>query len=135
MDNGKNFWEGAEVISTYTRAQALEDGYLCDFTPLAKEAGFKWPMAFTSNVYEQLVKVPEGVQGQDPEGRAWDILHMLKVAIAQSKEGGDLLPFTVIVRNHNRGRLTRKDEVKLWCSVGPGDKGEPVMTVMFPEDY
>jgi type I site-specific restriction endonuclease len=29
-----------EVISTYTRAQALEDGVLVDAGPMAEEAGF-----------------------------------------------------------------------------------------------
>jgi hypothetical protein len=28
----KGFWEGAEVISVYTRAQAIEDGVLVDMT-------------------------------------------------------------------------------------------------------
>ena len=30
-----------EVISTYTRAQAIEDGVLIDAGPTAKEVGFK----------------------------------------------------------------------------------------------
>ena len=30
-----------EVISTYTRAQAIEDGVLIDAGSIAKEAGFK----------------------------------------------------------------------------------------------
>ena len=34
-----------DVISTYTRAQALEDGVLIDPGTMAAEAGFKWPVA------------------------------------------------------------------------------------------
>ena len=34
-------------IHTYTRAQALADGVLVDAGPLAKEAGFRWPVALT----------------------------------------------------------------------------------------
>jgi len=32
------------VISTYTRAQAIEDGVLIDPGSMAKEVGFKWPV-------------------------------------------------------------------------------------------
>ncbi len=38
----------SEVIYAYTRAQALDDGILVDATALAKEAGFKWPVAVTT---------------------------------------------------------------------------------------
>ena len=30
-----------DIISTYTRAQAIEDGVLIDISPTAKEAGFE----------------------------------------------------------------------------------------------
>ena len=36
----KGFWDDAEIISIYTRAQAIEDGVLVDVTDTAKEAGF-----------------------------------------------------------------------------------------------
>ena len=35
------------VISCYSRAQAIEDGVLVDVTNMAREAGFKWPVALT----------------------------------------------------------------------------------------
>lgn len=40
-----------EVISVYTRAQALEDGVLVDLSYLAREAGFRWPLAVTRAVW------------------------------------------------------------------------------------
>ncbi len=36
-----------EPISIYTRAQALDDGFLVDVSELAKEAGFRFPVALT----------------------------------------------------------------------------------------
>ena len=36
-----------EVVSGYSRAQAVEDGFLCDISELAKEAGFKFPVAIS----------------------------------------------------------------------------------------
>jgi hypothetical protein len=42
MGNTKEGWEKMEVIHSYSRTQALEDGVLVDISPLAKEAGFKF---------------------------------------------------------------------------------------------
>ena len=44
-----------EVISTYSRAQAIEDGVLIDAGSMASEAGFKWPVALTSAVWADCV--------------------------------------------------------------------------------
>lgn len=60
------------VIHTYTRAQALADGVQIDFSEVAREAGFKIPVFITATVYNEFVKVPEGVIGQDEPGRLWD---------------------------------------------------------------
>jgi len=44
------------AISTYTRAQAIEDGVLIDPGTMAKEAGFnKWPVALTANAWADCV--------------------------------------------------------------------------------
>jgi len=44
-----------DVISTYTRAQAIEDGVLINAGPMTKEAGFKSPVALTSAVWADCV--------------------------------------------------------------------------------
>jgi hypothetical protein len=44
-----------EVISTYTRAQAIEDGVLVDAGSIALEAGFTGPVALTSAVWADCV--------------------------------------------------------------------------------
>ena len=43
------------VISTYTRAQAIEDGVLVDAGSMAKEAGFNWPVALTAAAWADCV--------------------------------------------------------------------------------
>lgn len=43
------------VISTYTRAQAIEDGVLVDPGSMAKEAGFKLPVALTADAWADCV--------------------------------------------------------------------------------
>ena len=121
-----------EVIHSYTRAQAIEDGVLVDVSEVASEAGNRFPVAVTRAVWGQYVEVPPGVECQDEQGRLWDILWMLYCAIRR-EGGGDRIFFEVTVRNHN-GKLTRKDRVKLEAVCGPGDDGEAVITVLLPDE-
>lgn len=118
------------LIYSYTRAQAIADGVLIDVSNLAKEAGFRFPVAMTSTVWGKCVSVPEGVEGQDETGRLWDVLSMLRFRIrASSGKEGELF-FEVLVRNDNQ----RPRKVKLKAVCGPGDDAEPVITVMLPEE-
>ena len=128
----KGFWDGADVIYAYTRAQALEDGVLVDVSEIAKQAGIKFPVALTSTVWGQYVDVPEGVNCQDERGRLWDILWMFRCAAA--KFSGSTLLFKLYVRNHNRERLDSRDLVTLKAICGPGDTPEPVITIRLPDE-
>jgi len=91
----KGFWDGAEVIYAYTRAQAIEDGVLIDVSSVAKEAGIKFPVAMTRTVWGKYVEVPEGVSCQGETGRLWDILWMFRCAAARFN--GDTLLFKLYV--------------------------------------
>jgi hypothetical protein len=68
-----------ETVFSYTRAEALEDGVLIDISELAKEAGFKFPVAITCGIYELLRDTVQA--GQSFEGRAWDMLMVLRYEI------------------------------------------------------
>jgi hypothetical protein len=57
---------------------------------------------------------------------------MLRCQIRRSH--GDTLRFQLYVRNHNRERLTRQDLVTLKAICDPGDDGEPVVTIMPPDE-
>ncbi len=116
-------------LHSYTRSQAIEDGVLVDVTTTAKEAGIKHPTAVTQAVFEKYIRVPEGVIGQDEAGRTWDILSMLRLAIARSI-GGDSLRYTVLIRNDNAG--AQPIELKALCH--PGDHAEPVITILLPDE-
>src|SRR5271154_2679590 len=96
-------FEQTDLISSYSRAQAIEDGVLVDASSQAKEAGIKYPVALTSAVWTRCVEVPPGVVCQDEAGRLWDVLWMLHCAIRRS-DGGALLYFRLNVRNDNRER-------------------------------
>jgi len=44
-----------DVIFTYSRAQALDDGVLVDAGPMAKDCGFRWPVAITAAAWSDCV--------------------------------------------------------------------------------
>lgn len=124
-----------DPISTYTRADAIADGELVDLSagelaPLVKEAGFRFPVACTRAVFESCIALTPAAKRacNDVRGRAWDVLHMLRLAVRASAGGTDRLSFVVrVVRERVRPTPTT-----LLAIVGPGDAGEPVMTIMFP---
>jgi hypothetical protein len=128
-----------EVISTYTRQQAIDDGVLVDVTDTAKEAGFKFPVALTVALWSDYVKPCEKdkAKGQSEPGRLWDLLHMLHMAIKgilphRTVEGpgpGQTTYYRLYFVLKGRRRLV---EVKAIC--GPGDDLEPVITIMLPEE-
>ena len=133
------------VIFSYTRGQAIADGVLVDVSELAKEAGFRFPVAVTSGVWAECVAVPDGVTGQDETGRLWDVLNTLRFAIAGMKKEvtpryklpgqtapGERVDFAVHVRNDNREG--DPPLVQLYALCGPGDNAEPVITVMLPTE-
>ncbi len=125
-----------EIISSYSRSQAIADGELIDVTETAREAGFSYPMAITRNLWHTWTKRDARAKsiGQDTEGRLWDILWMLLVAIKKAEPGTGHITYEVIFQNGPRPRADRHI-VKLWAICGPGDHAEPVITIMLPEDY
>ena len=125
------------VISSYTRAQAIEDGVLIDASNMAREAGFKWPVALTAAAWTDCVEWSEDDSEQqvpqDQSGRLWDLLFMASHAIRTRKESGDRLMFR-LYRVPRDGHSTRAVLVTLKLIVGPGDSGEPVITLMLPHE-
>jgi len=117
------------VIFSYSRAQAIEDGVLVDVTEMAREAGFKFPVAVTSAVWDgYIVPDPRSVPlGQSEQGRLWDVLFVLRSYIQRSG-GRATIYFPVLFIMKARKR--RKFNLKAVC--GPGDAGEPVITIMLP---
>ncbi|WP_329375796.1 DUF6573 family protein [Streptomyces sp. NBC_01483] len=127
-----------EIIHAYTRAQALADGVLTAAdAELAREAGFRVPVALTSAVWEGCVAWNDGDSErqvpQDERGRLWDVLTMARAAIRRG--GGDGDRVTVDLRRVPRdGRAQQARPVQLVCAIGPGDHGEPVITIMEPHE-
>ena len=122
-----------DVISSYGRAQAIEDGVLVDLMQpetvgAVKEAGFRYPVAMTVAAFSDAIcPIDEDLPpGQDIQGRLWDVLMLLKHAIRTHRtEPGGRLDFTVTVSS---------ERVDLVSVCGPGDHGEPVLTIMLPNE-
>jgi len=117
-----------DVIYTYTRKQAIEDGVLVDVSQTAKEAGINFPVALTFAVWDMHVVPSEKLEdyGQSISGRLWDLLWMFRLKAMRSNSS--LLYFSCLFLDENE----KLDEVKFKALCGPGDNAEPVITIMLP---
>lgn len=134
---------GAEIISSYSRAQAIEDGFLVDVSAMAREAGIKYPTAITMGVWGDVVNPSETAKanGESESGRLWDVLQMLRFAViakrkqAELKVGDngspeDAIWYEVSATDERGFAVTHK----LWSKCGPGDTAEPVITIMLTSE-
>ncbi|SHF26164.1 DUF6573 family protein [Desulforamulus putei] len=119
-----------EVIYTYTRQQAIEDGVLIDVSQTAMEVGFRYPVAVTQAVWTELITPDEAdrTQGQSETGRLWDVLWMCYLAARRSRAQSQIMFSVEAVRGNHR------ETVKLKALCHPGDRGEPVVTIMLPDE-
>ena len=124
-------FEDAPVVFRYTRAQALEDGVLVDLTEWAKETGFVIPVACTSALWQGHIVPPERTRagGQSERGRVHDLLWMLFNAIRRGPGGNEVHFKVSFLMSPNRQEVVR---LKALC--GPGDEGEPTITILYPEE-
>jgi len=118
------------VIPGYSRAQAIEDGYIVDVTQVAQEAGIKYPVALSRTVWDKYIVPDERAlpYGQSEQGRLWDLLWMFRTAALRTS--GPYLKFKCYFIMGEKQRWLV--EFKSIC--GPGDTAEPVITIMMPDE-
>lgn len=122
----------ADLIFSYSRAQAIRDGVLVDVSPHAKEAGFRISVAMTAAAWFDCVEWPESeCAAQDESGRLWDVVFMAAVAARRAARRGEGDRVTFELKVVPRGGEV-PELVTLVLHVGPGDQGEPVATLMLP---
>ncbi len=123
-----------EYIDSYTRAQALEDGFLVDVTEASRKEGILVPVALTAAVHEEYVVVPEGVVGQQSEARLRAILSAMRMqcprVIAVTGEGR----YSFMLHGRNDRQQGIPPLVELTVVLAGGDAGEPVLTIMLPNE-
>lgn len=118
------------VIYSYTRKQAIEDGVLVDLNQIIpiKESGYKYPVVCTSMVWGIIDKAVKNEKYcNDYEGVVWDILHMSRNYMIKRWQSGGI--FRVIITGAGRKRTY---DFKIECHGG--DEGEPVLAIMLPEE-
>jgi hypothetical protein len=136
-----------ELISVYTRAQAIADGQLVDLTDARDAQGrrlspFKWPVAITATAFGEAISAGGEWQRdadgndvlslpgcQDFAGRVWDVFWMALLGMRQTD--GDTVRFAVSVLTDG---VRHREVVELKAICGPGDDGEPVITIMLPDE-
>ena len=120
------------VIYSYTRAQAIEDGVLIDVTEAARGVGFKVHTVVTATLFHGYVEPPTGLEGegQSTAGRLHDLLFLVLCAARKNNAGAD----RAAVRAAFLMKPGRTETVDVIAHIGPGDQGEPVLTLMLPED-
>lgn len=128
----------ADVIFSYTRAEALADGVLVSL-PLAPRFGFRVPVAITSAGHGSAIAWDE----QDPRCREIEgmreaavlqaALHAAKALTRRQNAGEpverpDRIDFTVeCIANDDGCRVVI---VPFYMTITGGDSGEPVGTIM-----
>ena len=128
-----------EIIASYTRAQATLDGVLIDVSKMAEEVGFTIPVAVTATVWNEYIVPNDKLReyGQSEDGRLWDTLYMLYMAIRQGGASSRLIEYDVIFLQpaHKKYGRPRHRIVRLKSICHPGDAMEPVITIMLPNEY
>lgn len=118
-----------EMVHRYTRAQAIEDGVLVEISEAAQEVGFRIPVAMTAAVWARCVAWQGEEAGQDERGRLWDVLWIARLAACAAKERSQV-DFTLRVVQAGEA----VEHVAMRLTIGPGDTGEPVITILMPNE-
>ena len=120
------------LIYSYTREQAIEDGVLIDVTDAARGVGFKVHTVVTATLFHGYVEPPTGLEGegQSTAGRLHDLLFLVLCAARKNHAGAD----RATVRVAFLMAPGKTETVDVIVHIGPGDQGEPVLTLMLPED-
>lgn len=91
-----------EIIDTYTRDDAINDGELIDISSYAKEAKMNAEIAITRNLQDKIEDKPEI---EDINGRTWDVVWMLKCAILglieSKKLSSNMLLYELILNDNS----------------------------------
>lgn len=133
----RTIFQDADLISVYTRAQAIEDGVLIDVTATAREAGFVLPVAISRAAWADCVEWTKETAKrkktlQDEDGRLWDVVWMARLAAnaaAQSSRANFGLHRVPV---EGKGICPRHTILTL--HIGPGDEGRPVCTITLPNE-
>ena len=122
------FFNAAAVIPPGSRAQAMAEGRLVEVTPLARQAGFRLPVALTAAVWIERVAWPWEDWTQDARVRLWELLLVAGFEFRRHRPR-NRMPFGWY-QIPPGGRVP--EWIPLVLHLGPGDHAEPVITILQP---
>lgn len=124
----------AEILHTYTRAEAIADGTLVDIPQTIRaEFGIRFPIALTRAVWNEYVHVPEELTGlQDESSRLADILVMFHHAAKHAPPDVERITFQVVVRQTRQENLP--PPITLKAIIDAGDDGNGAITILLPHE-
>lgn len=123
-------FESVEIISTYTAAQAEEDGFLVNVTEAARETGFKWTTRISAGVHK-LCTPPKSNKIQSYRGRLHDVLWMAFMTIKRNAKNSAWNESPSIIAY--KLKIGKKIET-LWITID-GTMGEPAIHIITPSEY
>ncbi|MHB1282413.1 MAG: DUF6573 family protein [Metallibacterium scheffleri] len=110
-----------DLIYSYTHSQALADGVLVDLSERAHACSIRYPTACTASVWAVIQAIPEPDRDMHQVAETVRISAVLSAMLDAIRRGG--------ARGTDRVEFQALGEA-LYAHCGPGDDGEPVITVM-----
>lgn len=127
-----------ETIWSYSRADAIQDGVLVEVpADITREAGIRFSVACSDHLWSYVSPdYMDELPGQSESGRLWELLHMFRLAAVQQRQTDRLTYRVIFVMKRFIGNksIVRPETVTVQAICGPGDNGEPVITLMLPGD-
>jgi hypothetical protein len=117
-------FDEADLIFSYSRAQAIRDGVLIDVSSRAKSLGYRIPVALTAGLHDALTAGAS--EETETSARVDRLLIALRDSIAGNPGAGDRLDFII--------KAISLAPLRAWALCGPGDTTAPVLTVMLPQE-
>lgn len=136
MSDTNDFWAGFEVVSVYTRDDAISDGVLADLSALVPDVCREiYPgvsVACTETVWRDIEKaVASKKHCNDIKGVVHDLLWMSKQSLESAvKRGETEYQFRCIITG-----IAFRTMHTFKCCLGVCDDGEtPAITIMYPQE-
>jgi hypothetical protein len=121
------------VIHGHSREKALRDGELVNAGDLAYEVTRQFPIALTRAAHIAAVEwSPEHGDHQSEEARLRDVLIVARGAMLRNPRESRA-EFS-LYRMENTPKASQTTLLALSVVLGPGDDGNPVITIMLPEE-
>ncbi len=104
--------DGGQLLFTYRRtvAERLASGELRDVTREAKAAGFRWPLAVTRRLWEEVEMIPGAHRRTETPKARWQHLFLLAAPAAarMQRDGGRTGEINVVLRTTDAPERSRE---------------------------